>query len=142
MAGKIQEEQLQAKYYEFQVINQQIQQYQEQQQLLDEQVTELNHTLECLNEIENTKTSETILVPIGQGIFTKAELKDNKNLIINVGSNILASKDIASAKTMIGERKQAVDIYRENTSTSINGLVQKAKRLELELQEILGDIRS
>jgi prefoldin alpha subunit len=142
MAGKTQEEQLQAKYYEFQVANQQIQQLQQQQQMLDEQLAELNHTLEGLEDIGKAKPKETILVPIGQGMFSKAQLADNKNLLINVGSNIIVSKDIASAKAIVGERRQAVDIYMENTNSSIAELVKKARKLEVELQEILGDIRS
>lgn len=139
-AGKAEEE-LQSKYYEFQLINEQIKQLQQQQEALDEQTSELKLTLEALTDLGKTREKETILVPIGQGIFAKAELKDSKNLIVNVGSNIMVGKDTEGAKKMLDERLQAVEIYKEQSSSGIMELARRAKKLEAELQGLLSDAR-
>ncbi len=141
MAEHTQEEELQMKYYEFQMVGEQIKQFQQQLQMLEEQAAELNVTLDGLNDLEKTKAEESILVPIGQGIFTKAELKDHDNLIINVGSNILVSKSISGTKDMLSERLNAVDVYRQETNSTIAELAQKAHRLEEELQAMLTGMR-
>lgn len=131
------EELLQSKYYEFQMVSEQLQQLQQQQQMLEEQSSEIKLTEEALINLEKSKDKEDLLVPIGQGIFAKAELKDKKSLIINVGSNIMVSKDIAGAKALLQERRQAIDVYRQQTDSSMVELTRRAKLIESELQKII-----
>jgi prefoldin alpha subunit len=137
MADKAKEQALQEKYYEFQVINENIKQFQQQLQMLEEQVAELRAALEALISLEKTKDKETLLVPIGQGIFAKANFQATSSLLVNVGSNIMVSKDIPSAKKMLEEREQAVEIYKEQSSANIMELARQAKKLESELQALL-----
>ena len=51
-------------------------------------------TEQALDDLKTTKTGTEILVPMASGIFIKAELKDNKELAINVGADTVVKKNI------------------------------------------------
>jgi prefoldin alpha subunit len=135
------EENLQSKYYEFQLIGEQIKQLQQQGAALDEQMQELQQAMQGLAELESGKEGADILVPISQGIFVKASLKETKNLIVSVGNNVMVKKDLASTIDMINERIDAVNIYKSDTNRTLTELMKRAKELEKELQLILQGIK-
>ena len=91
-------EELQEKYIELQMIEQQMKQIQKQAQLVDSQMNELAVAHQALDDIKKTKPGTKILVPISNGIFAKAEIKDNEDLIVNVGANVIVNKDFESTK--------------------------------------------
>jgi len=46
------------------------------------------------------------LAPIINGIFVKAELKDNQNLLINVGADTVVEKTVSQAVELLKERQK------------------------------------
>ncbi|HLC70421.1 MAG TPA: hypothetical protein VJI32_00305, partial [Candidatus Nanoarchaeia archaeon] len=42
----------------------------------------------AIKELEKTPLQTEFLAPLANGIFVKGELKNNSNLIVNVGSNV------------------------------------------------------
>jgi prefoldin alpha subunit len=106
------------KYLELQILNQQIRQLQQQIVNLENQAMELEVLEDNLEEIKKVKEGTEILVSLGAGIFAKAQLKDNKKLIVNVGTNTMVKKDVDDAKKLvsdqIGQMKELIiDISNE-----------------------------
>ena len=94
-------EELQNKYMQYQMIDQQMKQIQQQVQVIEKQLVDLAVTRQAMDDLEKTNVGSEILVPVSNGIFTKAELKDNKKLILNVGSNTAVEKSIPETKKLI-----------------------------------------
>lgn len=114
---------LQQKYMELQLIDQQAKQVQQHLINLNQQLAELKNLEDGLDSIKKVKSGTEIFVPLGSGVFAKAELKDTDKILMNVGANILTSKGIPASKEIV---KKQVD--------EIQGLVSQ---MEQELHNIM-----
>ena len=133
------QKELQERYMEMQMLEQQIRQIQQQIQMLENQLMELIATIQGLDDFEKTSIGTDILVPLSPGIFTKATLKDNKDVIVNVGANVAVKKDIRSTKDLIN--KQAVEIkrFQEEMMVELQKLGLKAGSIEQEINNTIGE---
>lgn len=118
------DENVEGKYMQLQLL-QQLQQLTEYVEKLQIQQTELDTSIEALTELQKTKVNSGILAPIANGIFIKAELKDNTRLVVNVGSGVTVEKSIPEVITLLEEQKQKIT---ENIS--------EAEAVVQQLQEI------
>ncbi len=135
------EETLQTKYYEFQVISEQMKQLQQQNAAIEEQNAELHLTLNGLNDLEASKEGSKIMVPISSGIFAEAELKDKTTLLVSAGNNIMVKKTLAQTRDMVEERIAAVGVYKEEIERNLAAHMKRAKELETELSAMLTNLR-
>ena len=62
-----------------------------------EELMKIKEDLISIKDIENRET----FVPMGAGIFLESELKKPKEVILNVGANVLVKKDFDSAKDIL-----------------------------------------
>lgn len=86
------EEEIKEKYMEFQTIQQQLQQLTEHVEQMNQQAAELEISINAIKELEKTPLNNEFLAPLANGIFVKGELKNNSNLIVNVGSNVTVER--------------------------------------------------
>lgn len=133
------EKQLQEKYMEYKLLEQQMTQIQKQIQMIENQLTELASVNEGLDELKNVKEGTEILVPVSNGIFTKAALKDNGNLIINVGSNIAVNKKFPEAKELIQTQLTEMQKMHDHMNSELEKLAQKAGEVEQELSSMVSE---
>lgn len=127
---------LQEKYLELQLISNQINQIQKQAQLLDNQLSELDSVNLGLSDFGEIEKGTEILVPLSSGIYAKAELKDNKDLVVNVGSNVFIRKDIPNTKKIINAQLDEIRKLREQMVTDIKRLIIRAGAIEEEISRI------
>ncbi len=77
---------------EFQMVQQQLQQLTEHVEQMNQQAAELEMSINAVKELEKTPLHNEFLAPLANGIFVKGELKNNSNLIVNVGSNVTVER--------------------------------------------------
>ena len=140
MTEKEKEEKVQKLYVEFQILNQNIQQLEKQSTALNNQLMELMVTNQSLEDIKKTKEGTEILVPLSSGIYAKAELKDSKNFIVNVGSNVTLVKDVDSTKKLIEEQINEIKKLQENLVNQLQEQTTKTSSLEQEISKIASTI--
>ncbi len=97
---------IEQKYAEFQQLQQQAEQLQQQAHLVREQVIELDTSLDGLRELEKTAIATEILAPLANGIFVSASLKENKNVLVNVGADTVVEKPVPDARQLLEEQKR------------------------------------
>ena len=124
------QKELQKMYLELQLLDEQMKQVQKQVVALDEQLIELNNTLQALDDFNKTEVGTNILVSLSPGIFTNAELKNNKELFVNVGNNIVVKKNVAETKEMLKKRQDAINKYREAVLVELQKMNAKAVNIE------------
>src|SRR3989338_674899 len=95
------EEKLQEKYIEMKMIEEHIKQLQEQLSTLEQQLGESMTARQSLDEVGKTDIGEEILVPLTQGVFVRATLKDNKDFLVNVGASTVVKKDLEGTKRLM-----------------------------------------
>ncbi|MBU4493446.1 MAG: prefoldin subunit alpha [Nanoarchaeota archaeon] len=131
------QKELQKMYLELQLLDEQIKQVQKQIVVLDEQLVELNNTLQALDDFNKTAVGTKILVSLSPGIFTKAELKDNKELLVNVGSNVVVKKNVAETKDLLKKRFDSIKKYRDLILAEMQKIGLQASNLEQEINKII-----
>ena len=140
MAKKEQnEEQVREKFMQFQMLQKQIEQVTEHLQALAQQQTELEISKKAVAEIGDTKVDNEILAPVANGIFIKAELKDNQKLIVNVGSDVTVEKTVKQVVELLDEQKQKMTESIAEVNEYVEKLQQQAmiiyKEVEMYIQE-------
>ncbi len=129
------QKELQKMYLELQLLDEQMKQVQNQAVALDEQLVELNNTLQALDDFNKTDIGTNILVSLSPGIFTNAELKNNKELFVNVGNNIIVKKNVAETEEMLKKRQDAINKYREAILVELQKMNAKAVNIEQEINK-------
>jgi len=135
------EEELQKLYGEFQQLDQHIKQLENQSTALNNQLMELMATKQSLEDIKKVKEKAEILVPLSSGIYAKAELKDNKNFIVNVGANTALVKDIDSTKELMESQIDKMKKIQEKLMNQLQEQTTKAASIEQEMNKIASEIQ-
>tara|TARA_B100001964_G_C14256002_1_gene612469 strand:- start:3390 stop:3818 length:429 start_codon:yes stop_codon:yes gene_type:complete len=141
MTMKEKEEGLQKLYMEFQVLSQQIKQLENQNTALENQLMELMVTNQSLEDMNKTEQGTEIMVPLSNGIYAKAEIKDSKNFIVNVGSNVALKKDLSSTKKLIETQIDEIQNLQKNLINELQHNTIKATALEQEINKIASEVQ-
>ncbi|MBS3134377.1 prefoldin subunit alpha [Candidatus Woesearchaeota archaeon] len=116
-------------YIQLQILTQQLQQYQNNLEIIDHNLTELKRLELSLDDFEKVKKQSVIMVPIGQNIFTKARLEDEKDLLVAVGSSVLVKKSVAETKEFMKKQEDELVLI-------FNQLREEMQNIYLYIQQI------
>jgi len=133
-----QQQKLQQKYLELQMIDQQMKQIQKQVEAVERQAGEIDEVQQSLDELGSSKPGSEMWVPISNGIFLKAKLEDNKKLGVNVGSNTVVAKDIPSTKSMLADQAVEMRKFQAELVEQFEKMAERAAELQAELQDLVG----
>ena len=132
------QKQMQQKYMELQMLDQQMKNVQKQVEAIEQKASEVEETQQSLDALGAAKKGTDMWVPIANGIFLKAQLAENSKLGVNVGSNIVATKDIPSTKAMLAEQAKDMRTFQADLIAEFEKMAGQAAALQNELQQILG----
>jgi len=135
------EEELQNLYVEYQQLDKHIKQLENQSTALNNQLMELMATKQSLEDIKKVKEKAEILVPLSSGIYAKAELKDNKNFIVNIGANTALLKDVDSTGQLIEGQIDEMKKLQENLVNQLQEQTTKAASVEQEMNKIASEVQ-
>ena len=130
------EKKLQELYIEFSTLDHNIKQMHKQMQVLEAQLAELIMGMQSMDELKKVKAGTEILVPISSGVYAKAELKDNENLIVNVGAQITVKKDIIDTKKIIEKQIEEMKKLQKQTVEELQHLATQAALIEKEMNKL------
>ena len=102
------EKNIQEKYMQFQQVQEHLEQIIKHLEMLRQQQREIGLSIEALKELQDAKPNTEILAPIANGIFFKAELKDHKKLLVNVGADVAVEKTIPEVIGLLEEQKEKI----------------------------------
>jgi prefoldin alpha subunit len=126
----INQQELQERYMEFQLLQRQIGELQKQAQLFAQQLAELDASIQSLDELKSIKKGTEILVPIHPGIFAKAQIMDTSELTINAGSGVAMGKSVEDTKNMLKEQQNEIESYRIQLIDQLQKHLSAAQKAE------------
>lgn len=129
-------EELQKKYMQLQMLEQQTSQMQQHIEQMDQQAGELTQVAENLREIKDVKEGTDILVPMAGGVFVRAKIAKPEHVLVNVGASSTVQKPIDDAVGLIETQLKELIDYREKTAEQLMAAVTKAQQAHVELKEI------
>lgn len=127
---------IQKLYSEFQLIDNQIKMLQQQISTLNAQLHELVSTTKNLDDLKNVKPGTEIFVPINSGVYAKAEIKDNNELIVNVGANTVVNKNVEDTKKTIETQINELKNLQTQMVDELNQMTNQAALLENQINNL------
>ena len=129
------------KYLELQILEQQLKQVNQQLLNLDNQLLELQRIEDNLDDLTKTKKNTEMLVALGGGVFSKAELKDNKTVLMNVGANIVVEKDIPSSKKIVSHQIEQMKDVVKQLEEEFQVLAINSQAVQQDLQKLASEMK-
>ncbi|MFC1691192.1 prefoldin subunit alpha [Nanoarchaeota archaeon] len=128
---------LQTKYQEMQILEAQLQEFQKQVQKLEQQGLEIEMVKDSLGDFKGKKIGDELLVPITNGIFAKAQIKNTKELIVNVGANVAVTKSIENTNKLLDEQREEINNYKQQMMVQLTQLTEAMQKTEQELHKMM-----
>jgi len=116
------------------LLKQQSEESEQQLKFVQQQIAELKSFMRTLEELERNKEGE-ILAPLGKGVYTKAERKDEK-LFVEVGANVIVRKTGAEAEKIIEEQIKKFTEVRIQLSAQLEVFREEFKKMLEEVERI------
>ncbi len=126
-------EEKQEAYMELQMLDQKIKQLQKKMEKMEEQLMELNLVKNAVKDFEKLKEGQELQVPLANGIYMQAEVKDTKELLVNVGAYVMVSKTIPEVDKLLDTQVEELNKFRENIVLNLQSLVNRAEQIQSKL---------
>ena len=122
------------KYEEMQRLDESANKLEEQIRKIEDQMDEVLYTRKSIDELKEVKPGTEILVPISNGIFAKAEIKDSENLKVNVGGGTVAGKNTEETKKLLDDQMKELRKYKDEMKEHLDKVIVQMQTLEGEVE--------
>lgn len=129
------EEKMQQKYMQFQMLQQQMEQINGHLEQLNQKNAELEISINAVKELGKTKVNNEFLAPIADGVFLKGELKDNQKLIVNVGSDVTVEKNVTEVAELLEKQKESLTENMAHADLLMKEMSSQAMKLYQEIEK-------
>ncbi|MBI2664590.1 prefoldin subunit alpha [Candidatus Woesearchaeota archaeon] len=133
------EEEIKQKYLQLQMTAQNVREIQQQLEAVERKGKELEANIDSIADLKGRKSAE-MLSPISEGIFLKAQLKDERHLVVNVGAGVCVRKSAEEVRRMLQERKLELSQYAARMRKQAERGEEMMKKLELELSSMVQNV--
>ncbi|MCG2827761.1 prefoldin subunit alpha [Methanothermobacter sp. K4] len=121
--------------------------YQSQAELIQQQMEAVRATISELEILENTlkdiqgKDGSETLVPVGAGSFIKAELKETEEVIMSVGAGVAIKKNFEDAMKTIDSQKKELEATLQKMGENLRKITDIILKLSPQAEELLKRVR-
>ncbi|MEM5812772.1 MAG: prefoldin subunit alpha [Candidatus Aenigmatarchaeota archaeon] len=133
---KTKEEKLKEVYIKYQMLKQQLNTLKSQRSLLEKNIELIRATIENMKEINSIQEGKEILASIGNGVYIKTELKNNKNVIVEIGNDIIVEKPIPQAISLLEKKITETKEIIEKIDKQIIAFENEINNIEKEIVKI------
>ena len=136
MPKKNLQQELQAKYIQYQLLKQQMQAYIEEKSLVDQRLQELNVTIDALHKIDDIKKGDEIWSTIGSGAFVRSDIKDIEKVLVALGAGVVSREPRERAIEIIQSRLEEMNTVNAEIINELTSISNQIKKLEPELEQL------
>ena len=127
-------EEQQKKALEFQILNNQFEQYQQQLVKLQEQKQDVSNLNVSLKEISKSKKNKEFLSPLSSGVLVKTNLQDPEQIYMAVGAGIIVKKPVKEAQKLMEDQEKHITLMIAQLQAEIQRLGNIINSLQHEIQ--------
>ncbi len=131
----VNQEEVQQKYMQFQMIQQQLEELNKAMESIQEQKGELEISINAVKEIENTPAHTDFLAPLANGVFVKGKISETQKLVVNVGSDVTVERTPSEVVVLLEKQQQEVLQQSVEIQALMSELNNQMMSLYKELQE-------
>lgn len=131
------QEQLQQKYFEYQMYEEHVKKLQEQYSQIDEQLLEIEYIKKAIDDLAHVKGGKDMMCPLSNGIFVKANIQKPEHFLVNVGENVICKKTPQQTKELMEKQKKEMESNREQIGEQLESIQKRMHELEQELSNLM-----
>ena len=132
---------LEKMYSEQQMTEQSLTMLQQRIEMVQVYMTNYRSGLLVLEEIENRKDGEEMLMNVGGSIFIQAQITNPDKVIRGIGDGIRIEQSVADAKTAIAEAVTNLEKQYEALTLEYQKLYAYASQLNTQFQQLAAQIQ-
>lgn len=134
-------EKMKEAYVMISMIEQEMKNVTQQVQELNSKLIELEYIKISLDVFSQLKPGQEVLAPFANGIFIRTELKNSSELVVNVGSGTVVTKDVSQTKVLLDRQVAEIASFREELIGQLQALSEKSSEVEAELKKLIKEAR-
>lgn len=115
---------------------------QEHLQLMAQHHAELEISQNALKQLGEAKVGTEVLASIADGIFIRADLKDNQKVIVNVGSNTTVERSIPEAIDLLKQQHESLVERIAETEKVLTEMNAQAMQIYQDVEKCQQDQKS
>lgn len=131
------EEELQKKYMEYQMMEQQVNAAKEQLGKFEQQFQEIENVKNALDDLHKAGEGTDILVPVSSGIFVIGKLTNNKKCKVNVGAGVCVEKSLEDTKKLLDKQVAEIEKYKKQVEEHIKTFAEQLQKSEKEMEDLI-----
>ncbi|NIO21421.1 MAG: prefoldin subunit alpha [Candidatus Aenigmarchaeota archaeon] len=135
------EKELQEKYLLYQILQQNLENLKQQLEMVEKQFIEIKTTEEIFKDFKNRKGTDDVLLPLGSGCYGKGDVRDLKNVMVNVGANIMVNKTTESAKLFMREREKELERASKEIQEHMVKTANDINQTAMEIQKLAAKMK-
>lgn len=120
---------------QYQQAQQQLEQIQDYIERVEENIEEVEQTRKAVNKLEGEEIGSEVLSPIGSGVMAVTELKENDQVITNIGGDSFEKRGLEEADNILGSRKEDLIETKEELEQSVQELQQQLQQMQAQMQQ-------
>lgn len=138
---KSKEQVLQEKGYEFQLLKQQLNNVDKRLEEVGNKLDDFNRIKRSLEGIKNSEEGDELLIPLGEGLFIKANVGELDEVLLGVGGSVLVGKSLSEAVNYVDDKIDQADEMVNRLNKNAQEFVNRLRDLEPELLELTRESR-
>jgi prefoldin alpha subunit len=129
---------VQEKVMLYQILQNQLEEFLKQAEVLESRMMELEMTDAALQEMKSLDAGSGLLVPLGAGCYGYGTLKDRDSFMVEIGAGIVAKKSHADALAIVGDKKKEVENVGEKLKAEMEKLGAAMNHIGADIQKLSG----
>ena len=130
------EKKLQQKYLQLQLYKHQLNALVEEKNNIDNRVAEHRMTIGALEELDKIKDRSEIWSPLGSNAFVMSDIKDTKNVLINIGAGVVIKSTKERSMEILQSRLNELSEVNKSLEAEIIRYSEEVGKLEPEVQHL------
>ena len=131
----VNQQELQRKVNELQVLQNEVEIIQEEIDEMEDRIKEHEDAKETIKEYMDKEEGSEMLVPIGANTYLHAKVTNTDEVLIKLGADISAKRDIKKANEILDRRQNEIKENKKELENEMEELTQEAQELENEVRK-------
>ena len=125
-----------------QQLNSQLEAFQNQLDFIDEVIEGHNQAKKTMENYSKKEQGSQLLVPIGANSYLQSRVGDKDKVLIGLGADISAEKEVSEAMEIVEKRKEEFKETKDDLMEDFEELKQQAQKLEQEVRQEYQELQS
>ncbi len=128
------EKELQKKYFQHQVLKQQMAAFLEEKLVIENKINEITETIDAVKKLAEIKHGQEIWSSLGSKTFVRTDIKDIENVTVELGAGVFGRKTREEAIDILSKKRDELANLNNELVLELNKMNSQVTKLEPEIQ--------